>query len=167
MKKHNETPGNSLDKNEGKDKKTIQPSFDFVKSGIGVEDITAEAEKLLKEGGRSTDAEITGEYLLQANIEQIPCLVEPFLQQVGLACLAGSSDTGKSSLLRQLAISIVTGAPEGDSFLGGYFVAYLCALPVLLRLAITGESGSSINSIRSRANTRPAFFVRSKYLGSP
>lgn len=59
--------------------------------------------------------EITGEDLLNSKIESIPCLVEPFLQKVGLACLAGSSDVGKSSLLRQLAICVATGSPD---FLG-------------------------------------------------
>jgi len=57
----------------------------------------------------------TGEELLNLNTEEIPCLVEPFFHQAGLVCLAGSSDTGKSTLLRQLAISISTGE---ESFLG-------------------------------------------------
>lgn len=52
--------------------------------------------------------EITGEYLLNSSPEEIPFLVYPLFQRSGLACLAGSSDTGKSTLLRQLAISIVT-----------------------------------------------------------
>jgi hypothetical protein len=52
---------------------------------------------------------ITGESLLRADVKELPCLVNPFLQQTGLACLAGSSDTGKSSLLRQLAIAVATG----------------------------------------------------------
>lgn len=47
--------------------------------------------------------------LLKRDIQQIPCLIEPMLQKVGLAALAGSSDTGKSTFLRQLAVSIVTG----------------------------------------------------------
>jgi len=64
---------------------------------------------------QSKNVETTGEQLLLSEIKEIPCLVYPFLQQAGLACLAGSSDTGKSSLLRQMAISIVTG--ESD-FLG-------------------------------------------------
>jgi hypothetical protein len=59
--------------------------------------------------------EITAESLLAENIQGMPCLVEPFLQSVGLACLAGSSDTGKSTLLRQLAVSVCAG---GDEFLG-------------------------------------------------
>jgi len=59
--------------------------------------------------------EITGEQLLQQDIQALPCLIEPFFQQIGIACLAGSSDTGKSTLLRQLTIAIVTGENE---FLG-------------------------------------------------
>lgn len=64
---------------------------------------------------RNENIEITGEQLLLQDIQALPCLVEPFFQQIGIACLAGSSDTGKSTLLRQLAIAIVTG--END-FLG-------------------------------------------------
>ena len=47
--------------------------------------------------------------LLERKTTEIPCLVEPIFPQVGLTALAGSSDTGKSSLLRQLAIAVVTG----------------------------------------------------------
>jgi RecA-family ATPase len=64
---------------------------------------------------QKAETETTGEQLLLSEIKEIPTLVAPFLQQTGLACLAGSSDTGKSSILRQLAIAIVTG--END-FLG-------------------------------------------------
>jgi len=58
---------------------------------------------------------ISAEDLLNRKIESIPCLVEPFLQKVGLACLGGSSDTGKSSLLRYLCMCIVSGKSD---FLG-------------------------------------------------
>lgn len=44
-----------------------------------------------------------------------PKLWDPFLQKVGLASVVGSSDTGKSSFLRQLALSIALGKSE---FLG-------------------------------------------------
>jgi RecA-family ATPase len=53
---------------------------------------------------------ITGEELLLGKTEHIPFLLEGVLQSTGLACLAGSSDTGKSCLLRQLAIAVATGA---------------------------------------------------------
>ena len=73
-------------------------------------------DKELKNGFNEEKLETTGEDLLLKEIVEIPCLVEPFLQQTGLACLAGSSDTGKSSLLRQLAISIVTGEADFIGF---------------------------------------------------
>lgn len=51
------------------------------------------------------------------NLEEVdtPKLLDPFLQKVGLASLVGSSDTGKSSFLRQLALSIALGK---DDFIG-------------------------------------------------
>jgi hypothetical protein len=45
--------------------------------------------------------------LFNLNIKEVPKLVEPFFQKVGLASLVGTSDTGKSTFLRQLALSIV------------------------------------------------------------
>lgn len=83
---------------------------DVASGKITADEIQAEVERLAQ-----PTKEITGEDLLNENIDSIPVLVEPFLHRVGLACLAGSSDTGKSSLLRQLAIDIVTGSPD---FLG-------------------------------------------------
>jgi RecA-family ATPase len=57
----------------------------------------------------------SGNELLSRKIENIPTLVDPIFPAVGLVAIAGSSDTGKSSFLRQLAVSIVLGLP---SFLG-------------------------------------------------
>lgn len=87
----------------------INPPFDFSIIEKAQEDITPQA--ILEDATKATalPAEITGEDLLLRKVENIPCLVEPFLQQTGLACLAGSSDTGKSTILRQLAISVATG----------------------------------------------------------
>ena len=47
--------------------------------------------------------------------KKVQKLWDPFLQKVGLASVVGSSDTGKSSFLRQLALSI---ALDKDEFLG-------------------------------------------------
>ncbi len=77
-------------------------------------DIVADAAKH-SQATNSGKCEITGEDLLLRKVESIPCLVEPFLQQTGLACLAGSSDTGKSTILRQLAICVAAGK---SNFLG-------------------------------------------------
>lgn len=58
---------------------------------------------------------ISAEALLNMKLEKIPCLIEPIFPKVGLIAIAGSSDTGKSTLMRQLCLQIVTGA---DTFLG-------------------------------------------------
>jgi hypothetical protein len=58
---------------------------------------------------------ISAEELLLKQVENIPCLIESLLQKTGLACIAGSSDTGKSSFLRYLCTCVVTGKSE---FLG-------------------------------------------------
>ena len=77
-----------------------------------VADVAKHVEKAaeLKQG-----KSISAMDLLNRRIENIPCLVDPFLQKVGLACIAGSSDTGKSSLLRYLCMCIVSGETD---FLG-------------------------------------------------
>lgn len=58
---------------------------------------------------------VSAEDLLRRNIEKLPCLVEPIFPKVGVAAIAGSSDTGKSTLMRQLCIEISSGK---DEFLG-------------------------------------------------
>lgn len=57
----------------------------------------------------------TAEQLLNRKVKKLPTLLEPLLPKVGLCSLAGSSDTGKSSFLRQLAIDVSLGK---DEFLG-------------------------------------------------
>lgn len=51
----------------------------------------------------------TGKELIDLNIDEIPTLVTPIFPKVGLVALGGSSDTGKSSLLRQFATSVCLG----------------------------------------------------------
>ncbi len=48
-------------------------------------------------------------------LEVNPTLIDPIFPRTGLTVLAGSSDTGKSTFLRQLAISVVRG---DETFLG-------------------------------------------------
>lgn len=52
--------------------------------------------------------------LIERGITEIPTLVSPLLPKVGLAALAGSSDTGKSTMLRQLALDVAS----SDTFIG-------------------------------------------------
>jgi len=56
----------------------------------------------------------TGEELLNRSLDHLPTLVDPILPKVGLVALGGSSDVGKSTFLRHLAINISSGK---DSFL--------------------------------------------------
>ena len=58
---------------------------------------------------------ITAGELLSKKLETLPKLIDPIFPKVGLVCLAGSSDTGKSALLRQLCLHVVTGE---DRFIG-------------------------------------------------
>lgn len=71
--------------------------------------------KQMSAAAENCEYEIHCEGLLAEADKPKPCLVEPFFQQSGLACIAGSSDTGKSALLRQLALDIAGGA---DRWLG-------------------------------------------------
>ncbi len=76
------------------------------------EDLRAEFSQ---QTGQATGAAITGEQLLNSPEPEQPYLLQPLAYRAGLICLAGTSDTGKSALSRQLAIAICTGRPE---FLG-------------------------------------------------
>lgn len=53
--------------------------------------------------------------LFNFDYQELPKLIDPIFPQIGLASLVGSSDTGKSTFLRQLAISIALGL---DKFVG-------------------------------------------------
>ena len=61
------------------------------------------------------EKEITAEYLLLQNVTEIPTLWGAYMQKVGLGCICGASDTGKSAFLRQLAMCV---AADRDEFLG-------------------------------------------------
>ncbi|MCK9199390.1 MAG: AAA family ATPase [Bacilli bacterium] len=52
---------------------------------------------------------VNGKELLNDELNEIPKLIDPIFHRVGLAALIGSSDTGKSSMLRDLCVSVVTG----------------------------------------------------------
>jgi RecA-family ATPase len=57
----------------------------------------------------------TAKELLDMKLESIPFLLEPIFPKIGLAALCGSSDNGKSTLLRQFSAAIVNDEKE---FLG-------------------------------------------------
>lgn len=47
--------------------------------------------------------------LLAMEVTELPCLFVPIFLKSGIAVVVGGSDTGKSSLLRQMAMSVATG----------------------------------------------------------
>ena len=55
---------------------------------------------------------VNGFDMLNLSAEQMDCLAEPILPRVGLAALVGTSDSGKSTLLRGLAMAVASGRKE-------------------------------------------------------
>ena len=53
---------------------------------------------------------VNGYDMLCLEREQLDCLMDPILPRVGVAALVGSSDSGKSTLLRGLAMAVASGA---------------------------------------------------------
>ena len=53
---------------------------------------------------------VNGYDMLCLEREQLDCLLDPILPRVGVAALVGSSDSGKSTLLRGLAMAVASGA---------------------------------------------------------
>ena len=52
---------------------------------------------------------ITARQLLEGSNDKMATLLDPYLPKTGLVALVGSSDTGKSAFLRQLALSVALG----------------------------------------------------------
>lgn len=71
--------------------------------------------KLNQETDTSQPKTVRGDTLLAMDIGEFPTLLEPIFPKVGLIAIAGSSDTGKSTFLRQFAINISCGK---NDFLG-------------------------------------------------
>jgi archaellum biogenesis ATPase FlaH len=81
--------------------------------------LAADIEKNLQEGNEQNQPTqssfISARVLYDKDIENIPTLVEPILPKVGVICIAGASDTGKSAFLRFLGMAIVANVAK---FLG-------------------------------------------------
>jgi len=94
----------------------MEKAFDQMQKEIERDNKVEKMEKGI--GELSTNENMDEEYeiikassLLNDDIKEIPMLIPPLFHSVGLALLIGSSDIGKSTLLRQLCISVVTGLP--------------------------------------------------------
>lgn len=82
---------------------TIQSEFVDIASALNAQPYT------------SVWGDISAASLMERAPEALDCLIEPILPRVGIAALIGSSDSGKSSFLRTLAMHCVAGE---ELFLG-------------------------------------------------
>jgi hypothetical protein len=87
----------------------------------------------------------TGEELVGNTIAEVPMLISPIFPKVGVVAISGSSDTGKSSLLRQLGMDIVSGK---EKFLG--FKIYPTHRSVIY--VSTEDDESALSSLIKRQN---------------
>lgn len=58
------------------------------------------------------EGDVSATWLMEKNIEPMEYLLDPLLPRCGLVSLVGSSDSGKSSFLRGLAIAVASGRAE-------------------------------------------------------
>ena len=88
-----------------------------------IEQLREDTARLIEEMRREQEEQkmvfrkylVNGFDMLNITAEQMDCLVDPILPRVGLAALVGTSDSGKSTLLRGLAMAVASGREE---FLG-------------------------------------------------
>ena len=93
-------------------KNEVVPNFGNNHQPIAGIDNNSNVEGLLEQNEYRI---VSARHLLENDITEIPMLWGHLLQKCGIAVLSGSSDTGKSTLLRQLAIAIVI---KEEKFLG-------------------------------------------------
>ena len=118
MQEHNITPNKLSNKDGGKDTNlnTITPAFEFDKYGIGVEDITAEAEQLVRQGNEAKESKglftvkTASRWIEQAKTRPIPqMLFGEFWFEGELCILFADTNLGKSILAVQIGNSISRG----------------------------------------------------------
>lgn len=98
--------------NGSKVQNSIETRFDF--SSISLEEITEDVERIKSE--RVAHNIITGAELLRNPKAELPMVVPGLIPKVGISFLAGMSDLGKSTFLRQGAIHLVA----GEEYFCGY-----------------------------------------------
>ena len=89
-----------------------------------LEQLRADTQRLIDEMVEKEEREkqtfrkylVNGYDMLNLSTERMDCLVEPILPRVGLAALVGTSDSGKSTLLRGLAMAVASGREDWLGF---------------------------------------------------
>lgn len=88
-----------------------------------IEQLRSDTQKLMHQMHEQIEAEkqtyrkylVNGYDMLNSSAEEMECLLHPILPRSGVAALVGSSDSGKSTLLRGLAMAVASGR---SSYLG-------------------------------------------------
>lgn len=102
---------------------TPNNSNDVILENTSTLGINGEFDSLFNALPNTSISEIIDEYkstfdaleLYNLEIDTVPKLLDPFFQKVGLAALVGTSDSGKSTFLRQLSLNIVL---QKETFIG-------------------------------------------------
>jgi len=104
------TPGKSsiIEPHKGTIISTPTNGHTHPEAKISAQDILEEAQRL-EQAASPFAGTLNGFDLIQMEINEIPVLWQPFLPQIGLAAFAGTSDLGKSTLARQLALAVCAG----------------------------------------------------------
>ena len=84
--------------------------------------------------------------LYNLKIDNLPKLLNPYFQKIGLAALVGTSDSGKSTFLRQLSLSI---AFKNEYFLGNKLN---CKTNKVIYVSTEDDSNSVSAAIRKQIN---------------
>ena len=85
-----------------------------------IEQLREDTQQLMQKMHTLADAEratyrkylVNGYDMLNLSAEAMDCLLEPILPRTGVAALVGTSDSGKSTLLRGLAMAVASGSTE-------------------------------------------------------
>lgn len=117
-------------------------------------EIANEFKSLFEGSENSTASETVDEYkssfdaleLYNLEIDTVPKLLEPFFQKVGLAALVGTSDSGKSTFLRQLSLNIVL---QKETFIG---CKLNCESNKVIYVSTEDDSNSVSAAIRKQVN---------------
>jgi RecA-family ATPase len=117
-------------------------------------EIANEFKSLFEGSENSTASETVDEYkssfdaleLYNLEIDTVPKLLDPFFQKVGLAALVGTSDSGKSTFLRQLSLNIVL---QKETFIG---CKLNCESNKVIYVSTEDDSNSVSAAIRKQVN---------------
>lgn len=115
MKKHNHTSESSFAGNKDKDNR-FEPKYEFGKFNIGIEDITNDAEQLIRQGNEAKESKgmftvkTASRWIEQAKTRPIPkMLFSEFWFEGELCILFADTNLGKSILAVQIGNSISKG----------------------------------------------------------